>query len=83
MQILKLIRTSRQIPKMFKKSTLLLFSMFFLTQLQAQGQTDFLRSTGKIYSVVAVVVVIFIGLVIYLMRLDRKIEKLKNQINNE
>jgi len=44
---------------------------------------DFLRSTGKIYSVVAVIVVIFVGIFIYLFRLDRKLTKLENHIKNE
>lgn len=44
---------------------------------------DFLRNTGKIYSVVALVLVVFIGMIIYLIRLDKKLTKLENQINNE
>jgi CcmD family protein len=44
---------------------------------------DFLRSTGKIYAVVAVIVVIFIGIIIFLFRLDHKLTKLENQIKNE
>ena len=47
------------------------------------GSTDFLRSTGKIYTVVIVIAVIFIGIVIYLYRLDHKLTKLENQIKNE
>lgn len=46
----------------------------------AQEDADFMRSTGKIYVVVAVIVAIFIGIVIYLISLDRKITKLENQI---
>jgi len=44
---------------------------------------DFLRSTGKIYSVVAVIVAIFLGIVFYLYRLDKKLTELENQINDE
>jgi CcmD family protein len=44
---------------------------------------DFLGSTGKIYSVVAVICAIFIGIAIFLIRLDRKLTKLENQIDNE
>lgn len=44
-----------------------------------QGEpADFMRSSGKIYVVVAVIVVIVIGLFIYLVNLDRKITKLEN-----
>ncbi len=49
---------------------------------QAQG-LDFLRSTGKIYTVVVVIAIIFIGLAIYLIRLDNKLTKLENHIKNE
>ena len=38
-----------------------------------------LRSEGKIYVVVAVVVTILTGVVIYLISLDRKISKLEKQ----
>ncbi len=47
------------------------------------GGGDFLRSIGKIYSVVAVIAVIFIGIFIFLFRLDRKLTKLENHIKNE
>ncbi len=46
-------------------------------------QTDFLRSTGKIYSVVAVIAIVFIGIAFFLYRLDYKLTKLENQIKNE
>ncbi len=44
---------------------------------------DFLRNTAKIYVVVGVIAIIFIGIVIFLVRLDRKLTKLENQIKNE
>lgn len=61
---------------------------FFILQLlwfnpiSAQS-LDFLRSTGKIYSVVAVILVIFIGIVVFMFRLDNKLTKLEKQIKNE
>jgi len=36
-----------------------------------------MRSNGKIYVVVAVILIILIGLLLYLVRLDRKITKLE------
>ena len=39
--------------------------------------TDFMRSNGKIYVVVAVVVIIVLGIFIYLLNLDKKIKKLE------
>ncbi len=47
------------------------------------GVVDFLRNTGKIYSVVTLVLIVFIGMIIFLIRLDKKLTKLENQINNE
>lgn len=38
---------------------------------------DQMRSNGKIYVVVAVMLTIFIGIIIYLIRLDRKITNLE------
>ena len=45
----------------------------------AAGSEDFMRSNGKIYVVVAVVVTIVLGLVLYLWNLDRKISKLERK----
>lgn len=62
--------------------TVILSICMFL--LHAQGNSDdFFRSTGKIYVVVAVIVVVFIGIVAFLIRLDRKLTKLENQINED
>lgn len=44
---------------------------------------DFFRSQGKIYVVVAVLLAVFIGIVLYLISLDRKISRLENRIKNE
>lgn len=38
---------------------------------------DILRSNGKIYVVVGVILIIFIGLTAYTVRIDRKITKLE------
>ena len=65
-------------------ATLLLLINFF-TQAQETTDTvdmaDTMRSNGKIYVVVAVILTIFSGIIIYLIRLDRKMTKLeKNQL---
>ena len=63
---------------LFTALFLLLSSFMF-----GQGEeADFMRSTGKIYVVVAVIVTIFIGIVLFLIYLDRKLTKLENQIND-
>lgn len=41
-----------------------------------------MRSTGKIYTVVAGLVIIFLLIVVYLIYLDRKIRKLEKQHTN-
>ena len=43
---------------------------------------DFLRSIGKMYVVVAVIVVVFLGLAFYLWRLDRRLTDIENQIDD-
>jgi len=40
---------------------------------------DAMRSNGKIYVVVAVLVIILSGLILYVARLDRKISKLEKE----
>jgi CcmD family protein len=44
---------------------------------KTEEPTDFMRSNGKIYVVVAVVVIIVLGIFIYLLNLDKKIKKLE------
>ena len=60
----------------------LLLSIVFTTQGIAQQNNfvemaDVMRSNGKIYVVVAVLATIFIGLMIYLIRIDKKVQKLE------
>lgn len=45
----------------------------------APAQADFMRSNGKLYVVVAVVVTIVAGIFLYLVNLDRKISRLEKQ----
>ena len=66
-----------------KKSCLLLliFSLLYIQPILAQN-ADFMQSIGKIYVVVAVIAAIFIGIVVFLIYLDRKLTKLENQIKD-
>jgi hypothetical protein len=41
---------------------------------------DQLRANGKIYVVVTVVVIILLGLILYVTRLDRKITRLEKEM---
>ncbi|MEE9439992.1 MAG: CcmD family protein [Saprospiraceae bacterium] len=71
--------------KSMKKQILFLGIFLLITStLKAESSAlDFLRSTGKIYSVIAVICVILIGIALFLVRIDKKLTKLENQINNE
>ena len=44
-----------------------------------QAAPDFLRSTGKIYVVVAVIAIVLAGLFAFLVSLDRRLTKLEDQ----
>lgn len=64
-----------------KKINLFLFFLFTLAPFAAQAENpDFFRSIGKIYVVVAVILAVFLGILFFLIYLDRKITKLENQI---
>ena len=69
-----------------RKASLSAIAILFLTTARLAAQTtepemaDTMRSNGKIYVVVLVLAAIFAGIIAYLIRLDRKINKLeKNQ----
>ena len=64
----------------------LFLSIMLLSGLLATAQeagsaemADAMRANGKIYVVVAVILTIFAGIILYLVRLDRKITKLEKQ----
>lgn len=42
---------------------------------------DTMRSEGKIYVVVAIILIVLIGLFVYLFLLDRKVSNLEKQLN--
>ncbi len=61
---------------------LLMLVTLFVKAQQGTGETTFgetMRSNGRIYVVVAVVVTILIGLILYLVRLDRKMTKIEKE----
>ncbi len=67
---------------MIKKTILILFFLFsFLVNYAQQDgnvqMADAMHANGKIYVVVAVILTIFAGIIIYLVRLDRKISKIE------
>ncbi len=63
-------------------TSFLFFSLPILAQQSSSTveMADTFRSNGKIYVVVAVVLTIFAGIVLYLVRLDRKVSRLEKEI---
>lgn len=66
-----------------KISTILLLTLFIFTQTVLAQDTgavemgDALRSSGKIYVVVAVMSIVFIGIVVYLFSIDKRVKKVE------
>jgi uncharacterized membrane protein len=70
-----------------KKIALMLMLLITTLNLFAQGDhvemADALRSDGKIYVVVAVIVIILLGLLIYLFTIDRRLKMLEKKSNQK
>jgi CcmD family protein len=68
---------------------MLLSNMITFSVMAQQGDNeaiemaDALRASGKIYVVVLVVTVILTGLIVYLIRLDKKVSKLEKEVKNK
>jgi uncharacterized membrane protein len=66
-----------------KKITMLLVIMILSTTIFAQQDkvemADTMRDNGRIYVVVAVVLTILIGLILYIVRLDKKMSRLEKE----
>lgn len=60
------------------------FTLAFSTSALAQNAAsdDVLRQTGKLYVAVGVLLIIFIGILLFLLLLERKISKLEKLIDN-
>lgn len=69
------------------KQALILLTILVLTLISpdcfAQDKKDLMRDNGRIYVVVAVMVTILAGLLLYIFRLDRKIGKLEKEISHK
>ncbi|WP_299289774.1 CcmD family protein [uncultured Mucilaginibacter sp.] len=68
------------------KKILLSFLMLFLSTFFSFAQqttgvemADQMRSSGKIYVVIATIVIVFIGLAIYLFTIDRRLKKIERE----
>lgn len=61
---------------------LLLVSSFAYGQADAE-MADVMRSEGKIYVVVGIILIVLTGLVVYLFMLDRKVKKLESLLGEK
>lgn len=81
----KIDRMKRPQMKKIKPLLFLFTVLLFAAVAQAQnvaGESAFgqtMRSSGRIYVVIAVMTTILVGLFLYLIRLDRKISKLEKE----
>jgi nitrogen fixation/metabolism regulation signal transduction histidine kinase len=72
--------------KNFTKIFFLLTVLFVQTgyaQTQQPEMADVMRSNGKIYVVVGIILIVLIGLFTYLFTLDRKIGKLESKLHSK
>ncbi|TAE28840.1 MAG: CcmD family protein [Cytophagales bacterium] len=53
---------------------------FFLQQPDTVEMADQLRADGKIWVVVLVIAVVFAGIIVYLVRLDRQLSKVEKEV---
>lgn len=65
------------------KKILLLLLLFTCTNAFSQIEmADTMRSNGKIYVVVAVALIVFAVITVYLILIDRKVTRLEKRMNN-
>ncbi|SFS87204.1 CcmD family protein [Mucilaginibacter polytrichastri] len=71
-----------RLNNMKKIALIVLLLISFIPVFAQPGQdvemADTLRSSGRIYVVVATITIVFIGLAIYLFTIDRRLKKLEN-----
>ena len=68
---------------MNKLTSIAVFLVSFLGSQVTSAQpemADAMRSEGKIYVVVAILLIIFAGLVVYLVMLDRKVTRIEKKL---
>ena len=61
---------------------LLAFVSAFAQQTSSVEMADALRSSGRIYVVIATIVIVFAGLAVYLFALDRRLKRMEKNGSN-
>jgi len=82
------MRINEEAMERLKNILLIFITLFVSSVVMAQDSADVdmadaMRASGKIYVVVAVLTLIFLGIVVYLIMLDRKITRLERELNNQ
>lgn len=67
---------------------IVLLLLILLTSISVHAQekvemADWMRSNGKIYTVVAVCLTILIGLFLYMISIDKKIRKMEKEVSSK
>ena len=64
-----------------KKLIALIMMLLCFVAVNAQGveMADEMRSSGKIYVVIATIVIVFAGIAIYLFAIDRRLKKIERE----
>lgn len=65
--------------KNMKKTFLNILFLSLTSLLYAQGGESVFRSSGKIWVVVGIILIIFFMIVLYLFRMDRRISRLEQK----
>ncbi len=81
-----------KIFKVFAAFLMMLSSLMLTAQKLPIGEQDYsnssiemadaMRADGKIYILVAIILIIFIGFIVYLFRTEQKVKKLEEEIKN-
>lgn len=67
-----------------KKISFLIFaSILMCNNVFGQSMDDFARSMGKMNVVIAVIVTVFVGIIIFLIYMERRLANLEKQIDAE
>jgi len=59
----------------------LLLSVIGKAQDSSPAMADVMRENGKIYVVVTVLVIIFVGMIVYLISIDKKASRLQKELD--
>lgn len=72
--------------KRFLLSIILLLLMVFPAfsqEMAANEESNIFWQSGKIYVVIAVIAIIFAGIIVYLISIDRKVGKMEKELKNK